>query len=81
MKLLKAGTKVSFEGDSIVYEIAEYGMLIKKCDQNCAIDHDHYEEDYVRVNQITGTAFPLSQLKMVFDKNTGFGTVYNEFKA
>lgn len=32
-------------------------------------DHDHYTEPYIAVKQEIRTAFPLSQLRHIFDKS------------
>lgn len=65
------GTKVSFEGDCTVYEVADYHELLGPCPENCSHDHDCYEEPYIKVNKIIGTAFPLSKLRHVFEGHVG----------
>lgn len=59
---------VCFKGDSNVYYI-ESPDVIQKCLETCDLDHDHYEEDYICVYQVTSTAKPVSNLVTFFDDN------------
>lgn len=67
------GTKVSFEGESFVYIVADYQDVLGPCPPDCTTDHDCYEEAYITVKQEIGRAFPLSKLKHIFDPVTHHG--------
>ena len=68
---MRESDPVSFRGDSQVYHLSYSPNkgIIKKCPQNCALDHDCYEEDYICVYKVTGTAMPLSKLKTWYNHN------------
>jgi hypothetical protein len=65
------GTKVSFEGDALVYETGEYQSILE-CPPDCNWDHDHWPEPHICVRKISVISMPLSQLRTVFGKD-GFG--------
>ena len=62
-------TRVAFAGDGNVYVVDGYTELLF-CEQPCPIGHesDCFEEPYISVRHETRTAFPLSKLETVFDK-------------
>lgn len=65
---LPLGTKVAFEGDSFVYQVADYQTLLGPCAPDCPYD-DCYDEPYITVSRTTTTALPLSKLRVVFDSD------------
>lgn len=61
------GTRVSFENNPKIYFVDSYNTLIGPCSSDCPYDHDCYDESYMCVREESWTAFPLSNLKHIFD--------------
>ena len=59
-------THVSFKGDSIVYVVTDYNILIGPCDKPCPYDHDCYDTPYITVRREILTAKPISELETIF---------------
>lgn len=70
-------TSVSF-GTGRIYVVDQYQDVLGPCSPDCVLDHDCYEEAYITVREQSWTAFPLSELKLIFDEN-GFGRLATEW--
>lgn len=64
---LPLGTKVVFEGDSYIYETADYQTVLE-CSPDCEDDHDHWPEPHICVSQTTKLSMPLSKLVAIFSE-------------
>lgn len=68
------GTKVSFEGGSSrIYVVDSYQELLGPCPPDCSLDHDCYDEPYITVREESWKAFPLRELKHIFDQPNHMG--------
>ncbi len=65
---LPLGTKVSFQGDCNVYEIAEYQTALA-CEEECHEEHECFPEPHIWVSKTSMTAMPLSALKTIFGED------------
>ena len=71
---ISLGTPVSFLGNSTIYVVSDYNDLLGPCPKDCTVDHDCYDEPYIKVTEQIGHAFPVRNLSHIFNTQSGIGT-------